>query len=107
MPAGTTATGALTVQATLDAKGEVSDARVVSGPEELRKAALTSVFEWHYQPGPAQALITIRFAGGSSAVPGQGLGGGIGGGAWVLAQKGEGPAARAAVGRRLPALPTR
>jgi len=80
VPAGTTATGALTVQATLDAKGEVSDARVVSGPEELRKAALTSVFEWHYQPGPAQALITIRFAGGSSAVPGQGLGGGIGGG---------------------------
>ncbi len=79
-PAGTTATGTVTVQATLDAKGEVSDARVVSGPEELRKAALTSVFEWHYQPGPAQALITIRFAGGLPAVAGQGLGGGIGGG---------------------------
>jgi TonB family protein len=80
VPQGSTATGAVTVQATLDAKGEVSDARVVSGPDELRKAALTSVFEWHYQPGPAQAMITIQFAGGSPAVAGQGLGGGLGGG---------------------------
>ena len=82
VPAGTTASGAVTVQATLDAKGEVSDARVVSGPEELRKAALTSVFEWHYQPGPSQAMITIRFAGGSQPVvaPGEGLGRGIGAG---------------------------
>jgi TonB family protein len=67
VPEGSTVTGAVTVQATLDAKGEVSDARVVSGPEELRKAALTSVFEWHYQPGPSQAMVTIRFAGGSPA----------------------------------------
>ena len=41
------------VEATLDAKGEVSDARVISGPEELRKEALASVLQWHYQPGPA------------------------------------------------------
>jgi TonB family protein len=82
LPAGSS--GTLTVQATLDAKGEVTDARVVSGPEELRKAALLSVFEWHYQPGPSQATITIRFGEGSAAVtapaPGAGLGGGIGGG---------------------------
>jgi TonB family protein len=97
VPQGSTATGAVTVQATLDAKGEVSDARVVSGPDELRKAALTSVFEWHYQPGPAQAMITIQFAGGSPAVAGQanggGLGGGIGGGigGGVGAGEGRGP----------------
>ena len=65
--AGSTIAGTVTVQATLDAKGEVSDARVVSGPDELRKDVLTSVLQWHYQPGPAQALITIRFAGGAQA----------------------------------------
>jgi TonB family protein len=68
VPEGISAADAVvTVQATLDAKGEVSDARVVSGPEELRKAALTSIFDWHYQPGPAQAMITIRFAQGPPA----------------------------------------
>jgi protein TonB len=67
VPEGSTAAGAVTVQAALDAKGEVSDARVVSGPEELRKAALASVLQWHYQPGPTQAMITIRFAGGVAA----------------------------------------
>jgi protein TonB len=67
VPAGSTVAGTVTVQATLDAKGEVSDARVVSGPDELRKEALTSVLQWHYQPGPSQAMITIRFAGGPQA----------------------------------------
>jgi periplasmic protein TonB len=66
-PAESTVTGTVTVQATLDTKGEVSDARVVGGPDELRKESLTSVLQWHYQPGPAQALITIRFAGGPQA----------------------------------------
>jgi TonB family protein len=67
VPAGLTAAGTVTVQATLDAKGEVSDARVLSGPDELRREALASVLQWHYQPGPAQALVTIRFGGGSAA----------------------------------------
>jgi len=67
VPAGLTAAGTVTVQATLDAKGEVSDARVVSGPDELRKETLTSILQWHYQPGPSQAMITIRFAGGPQA----------------------------------------
>jgi TonB family protein len=79
-PAGSTVTGTLTVQATLDVKGEVSDARVLSGPEELRKDALTSVLQWHYQPGPTEAQITIQFAGGSSVTTGQGVGRGVGGG---------------------------
>jgi TonB family protein len=85
VPEGSTAGGTVTVQATLDAKGEVSDAHVLSGPEELRKESLTSVLQWHYQPGPAQAQITIQFAGGSAAAAGQGQGGGLGrgGGAGV------------------------
>jgi TonB family protein len=69
-PEGSTAAGTVIVQATLDSKGEVSDAIVVSGPEELRKAALASVLQWHYQPGPTLAQITIQFAGGAAAAAG-------------------------------------
>ena len=43
--------GPVTVEATLDADGAVNDARVVSGPSELRRAALQSVLEWHFVPG--------------------------------------------------------
>jgi TonB family protein len=67
VPAGFTASGVVTVQATLDSKGEVSDARIVSGPEELRKESLSSVLQWHYQAGPSQAMITIRVAGTAPA----------------------------------------
>ncbi len=34
----------------IDDRGEVSDARVLTGPDELRKAALESVLQWHYSP---------------------------------------------------------
>jgi len=68
-PAGSTAAGAVAVEATLDAKGEVSDARVVSGPEELRKTALASVLQWHYQPGARLAEISIRFEPPANAAP--------------------------------------
>ncbi len=42
--------GEVLLDVTLDQKGEVSDARVVSGPEELRRASLESVLRWHYSP---------------------------------------------------------
>ena len=38
------------VDLTLDDRGEVSDARVLSGPDELRKGALEAVLQWHYSP---------------------------------------------------------
>lgn len=41
-------TGTVIVEATLDAEGHVADARVISGPVELRKAALRSVLEWQF-----------------------------------------------------------
>ena len=41
-------TGTVVVEATLDAEGNVADARVISGPVGLRKAALRSVLEWHF-----------------------------------------------------------
>ena len=49
---------------TLDAKGEVADARVVSGPEELRKSALASVLNWHFavdRPVTAPFEVSIRY----------------------------------------------
>ena len=51
--------GTVIVQATLNERGVVTDARVVSGPEPLRKAALKSVLEWHYS---GQALSPVEVA---------------------------------------------
>jgi len=48
----------------VDDQGEVSDARVLSGPDELRKAALGSVLDWHFSPSAlrsASTQATIRF----------------------------------------------
>ena len=43
--------GEVSLEITVDDQGEVSDARVISGPDELRRAALESVLQWHYLPG--------------------------------------------------------
>ena len=48
-----------------DDRGEVSDARVLSGPEELRRAALESVLQWHYSPDALRSTTlqtTLRFS---------------------------------------------
>ena len=48
-----------------DDRGEVSDARVVSGPDELRRAALESVLQWHYSPEALRSTTlqaTLRFS---------------------------------------------
>jgi TonB family protein len=42
--------GEVLLDVTVDQKGEVSDARVLSGPDELRRASLESVLRWHYSP---------------------------------------------------------
>jgi TonB family protein len=60
-PSGVTATGTVMIEATLDSKGEVSDARVLSGPEELRRGALQSVLGWHYAAGPSRVQATVSF----------------------------------------------
>jgi TonB family protein len=54
--------GAVEIEATLDQTGNVSDARVLSGPDELRKSALQSVLEWHFMrnAGPSR-LVSITF----------------------------------------------
>jgi TonB family protein len=40
--------GIVVVEARLDSNGNVADAHVVSGPDELRKATLASVLQWHF-----------------------------------------------------------
>lgn len=70
--------GTVTLQVKLDSAGEVNDAQVLSGPDELRKAALESVLQWHFaqevagttreiqiafelpKPGAAAAAATVR-----------------------------------------------
>jgi len=56
--------GDVQVEMTLDEHGEVSDARVLSGPEELRRATLESVLRWHYSPAALASTTTyatLRF----------------------------------------------
>lgn len=56
--------GAVVLEITVDQTGKVSDARVLSGPEPLRKAALQSVLEWHYDPqsqAPATMQVVVEF----------------------------------------------
>ncbi len=56
--------GTVLVEATLDANGNVTDAQVLSGPQELRKAALESVLNWHYNKDaglPPKVQIAIDF----------------------------------------------
>jgi len=71
-PSGVTTSGTVIVESTVDAKGEVTDARVVSGPEELRNAALSSVLNWHFStegglPPTVQSSITFTATAHASA----------------------------------------
>jgi TonB family protein len=54
--------GTVTVEATLDGSGNVSDARVLSGPDDLRKAALQSVLQWHFKGAAAGTTRTVSIA---------------------------------------------
>jgi TonB family protein len=54
--------GTVSVEAKLDTTGNVVDAHVLSGPEELRKAALSSVLNWHFTPGSGNTrVVQIAF----------------------------------------------
>jgi TonB family protein len=71
-PRGASATGTVVLEATLNSKGEVSDARVLSGPDELRKAAIQSVLQWHYATdagAPPTVQVSIKFAEARPAMP--------------------------------------
>ena len=52
--------GMVAVQVRIDAAGEVSDATVVSGPEELRKGVLQSVLTWHFDKAAAYSTRVVN-----------------------------------------------
>jgi TonB family protein len=54
----------LSLIAAVDEQGNVYDAQVISGPSELRAAALESVVKWHYARSPnssGRVPITVHF----------------------------------------------
>jgi TonB family protein len=55
--------GTVVAEATLAADGTVSDARILSGPAELRRSVLQSLLEWQFAPAAAGTLrqISINF----------------------------------------------
>jgi TonB family protein len=56
--------GVVTVEVKLDGSGNVTDARVLSGPDELRKPTLASVLQWHFGHDSAGSTrqITVSFS---------------------------------------------
>lgn len=55
--------GTVVLQARLDASGSVVDASVVSGPQELRRAAIEAVLQWHFmrEYGGSTRQVSIDF----------------------------------------------
>jgi TonB family protein len=56
--------GVVAIEINIDERGQVADARVLSGPDELRRAALQSVLQWHYDPAkrpPGKATVSIHY----------------------------------------------
>jgi len=56
--------GTVVAQLRLDSNGEVADASILSGPQELRKAVLESVLAWHFEKSDAATpqTISVQFA---------------------------------------------
>jgi TonB family protein len=65
--------GTVVLQAAVDGRGNVTDAQVLSGPEELRNAALQSVLRWHFAPDPGarSRQVSITFQPGYAQGPRQ------------------------------------
>jgi TonB family protein len=55
--------GAVSLQVKVDGSGNVTDASVLNGPDELRKSALQSVLGWHFARDAANTsrVVTISF----------------------------------------------
>jgi TonB family protein len=64
--------GTVVLELNLDGKGQVSDGRVLSGPDELRNAALSSALQWHFEnesarPTTIQVSMIFKDSGTSLA----------------------------------------
>jgi len=69
--------GYVVVSVTLDQNGSVSDAKIVSGPQPLRNAVLSSVLQWRFDPNqtlpPDRTFeIGVRFTPPSASGNGEG-----------------------------------
>ena len=54
--------GLVEAELTLNSSGAVVDARILSGPEDLRKPVLESVLNWHYETGTSSKVrVSIEF----------------------------------------------
>jgi TonB family protein len=55
--------GHVVLDVLITAGGDVTDVKVVKGPEELREAASAAVRQWKYEAGPVdtRANLTIRY----------------------------------------------
>jgi TonB family protein len=78
--------GMVTVELKLDASGNVSDAHVLSGPEELRSSTLQAVLDWHFTHDAAGGVRDVqvsfelpKMAGVTGGVVGGVTGGVVGG----------------------------
>jgi protein TonB len=54
-------TGQVIVDVTVDARGRVTDAAAVSGPDALREAALTAARQWEFAPPAVAVKTTLEF----------------------------------------------
>src|SRR5678815_5135055 len=55
--------GTVVAQSTLNDRGVVTDAQIMSGPAVFRKPVLKSVLDWHYSPGtPSPVQVVVDFA---------------------------------------------
>jgi TonB family protein len=78
--------GTVVVEVKLDASGNVADAHVVSGPDELRNASLQSVLQWHLAKSLAgssqQVSISFHLPASASAQTTAAAAAGVGGGVY-------------------------
>jgi hypothetical protein len=63
-------TGTVQLEVTLDDAGNVADAHVLSGPQELRKTSLESVLNWHFTRDTAKGtrLVSITYSNDAKQV---------------------------------------
>jgi len=52
--------GTVSIEATIDGVGNVVDARVLTGPQELRKTVIQSVLQWHFASDGAQGTRVVH-----------------------------------------------
>jgi TonB family protein len=62
LPAEEQVDGTVAVDIDINQRGEVVDARVLSGPLSLRKAALIQVLNWRYRPVNVPAKVVVRLS---------------------------------------------